>query len=32
LTLDAPSLIVVPVDYSLDITITEELGEETTPT
>jgi acetolactate synthase-1/2/3 large subunit len=32
LTLDAPSLIVVPVDYSLDVTITEELGEETTPT
>ena len=27
LTLDVPSLIVVPIDYSVDVTITEELGE-----
>jgi acetolactate synthase I/II/III large subunit len=26
--LDVPSLIVVPIDYSLDITIIEELGDE----
>lgn len=32
LTLDVPSLIVVPVDYSLDVAIADEFGEETTPT
>jgi acetolactate synthase-1/2/3 large subunit len=31
-TLDSPSLIVVPVDYSVDVAIAEELGEETAPT
>jgi acetolactate synthase I/II/III large subunit len=29
LTLDVPSLIVVPIDYSLDVSISEELGTET---
>ena len=29
LTLDLPSVIVVPIDYSLDVAISEELGEET---
>jgi acetolactate synthase-1/2/3 large subunit len=29
LTLDVPSLIVVPIDYSLDVAISEELGAET---
>ena len=29
LTLDVPSLIVVPIDYSLDVAISEELGQET---
>lgn len=28
LELDVPSLIVVPIDYSLDVTIIEELGDE----
>jgi acetolactate synthase-1/2/3 large subunit len=32
LTLDRPSLIVVPVDYSLDVSIADELGEEIIPT
>lgn len=32
LALDVPSLIVVPVDYSLDLAIADELGEETAPT
>jgi acetolactate synthase-1/2/3 large subunit len=32
LELDEPSLIVVPVDYSLDVAISAELGEETAPT
>jgi acetolactate synthase-1/2/3 large subunit len=32
LELDQPSLIVVPVDYSLDVAISAELGEETAPT
>ena len=32
LTLDRPSLIVVPVDYSLDVSIADELGEEITLT
>jgi len=32
LTLDRPSVIVVPVDYSVDVSITDELGEETTRT
>lgn len=32
LTLDVPSLIVVPVDYSLDVAIADELGEEIAPT
>ena len=31
-TLDTPSLIVVPVDYSLDVAIAEELGDVTAPT
>jgi acetolactate synthase-1/2/3 large subunit len=30
LTLDVPSLIVLPIDYSLDVSISEELGTETT--
>jgi len=29
LTLDVPSLIVVPIDYSIDVSISEELGTET---
>ena len=29
LDLDVPSLIVLPIDYSLDVTFTEELGAET---
>ena len=29
LTLDVPSLIVLPIDYSIDIAISDELGEET---
>jgi acetolactate synthase-1/2/3 large subunit len=32
LTLDVPSLIVLPIDYSLDVAISEELGRETTAT
>jgi acetolactate synthase-1/2/3 large subunit len=32
LTLDVPSLVVVAVDYSIDVAIAEELGEETAPT
>jgi acetolactate synthase I/II/III large subunit len=32
LALDVPSLIVVPIDYSLDVAITEELGTETVST
>ena len=32
LELDLPSLIVVPVDYSIDVAISAELGEETAPT
>ncbi|HEX4218342.1 MAG TPA: acetolactate synthase large subunit [Acidimicrobiales bacterium] len=31
-TLETPSLIVVPVDYSVDVAIAEELGDVTTPT
>ena len=29
LTLDVPSLIVLPIDYSIDVAISEELGEQT---
>jgi acetolactate synthase-1/2/3 large subunit len=29
LTLDLPSLIVLPIDYSIDVAISEELGTET---
>jgi len=32
LGLDLPSLIVVPIDYSVDVAISHELGEETVPT
>jgi acetolactate synthase-1/2/3 large subunit len=32
LSLDVPSLIVVPIDYSIDVSITEELGTETVAT
>ena len=32
LTLDLPSLIVVPIDYSIDVAISEELGTETVAT
>src|ERR687886_542445 len=32
LTLDVPSLIVLPIDYSIDVAITEELGAETVAT
>jgi acetolactate synthase-1/2/3 large subunit len=32
LTLDVPALIVLPIDYSLDVAITEELGTETVAT
>ena len=32
LTLDVPSLVVVAVDYSIDVAIAKELGEETAPT
>jgi len=32
LTLDVPSLIVLPIDYSIDVAITEELGTETVAT
>jgi acetolactate synthase I/II/III large subunit len=32
LTLDVPSLIVLPIDYSIDVAITEELGTETVVT
>jgi acetolactate synthase-1/2/3 large subunit len=32
LTLDVPSLIVVPIDYSIDVTISEELGTQTVST
>jgi acetolactate synthase I/II/III large subunit len=32
LTLDIPSLIVVPIDYSMDVAISEELGTETVVT
>jgi hypothetical protein len=29
MSLDRPSLIVLPIDYSIDVAISEELGEET---
>jgi len=29
LSLDVPSLIVLPIDYSIDVAISDELGEET---
>ena len=32
LTLDVPSLIVLPIDYSIDVAICEELGTETVAT
>jgi acetolactate synthase-1/2/3 large subunit len=32
LTLDVPSLIVLPIDYSIDVAISEELGAETVTT
>ena len=32
LALDEPSLIVLPIDYSLGVAISEELGQETVPT
>ena len=32
LTLDLPSLIVLPIDYSIDVAISEELGAETVAT
>jgi acetolactate synthase-1/2/3 large subunit len=32
LDLDVPSLLTVPVDYSIDVAIVAELGEETAPT
>jgi peptide/nickel transport system permease protein len=32
LGLDLPSLIVLPIDYSIDVAITEELGQETVAT
>jgi acetolactate synthase I/II/III large subunit len=32
LSLDVPSLIVLPIDYSIDVAITEELGAETVAT
>jgi acetolactate synthase-1/2/3 large subunit len=32
LTLDVPSLIVLPIDYSIDVAISEELGTETVAT
>jgi acetolactate synthase I/II/III large subunit len=32
LSLDVPSLIVLPIDYSLDVAISEELGQETVAT
>ena len=32
LTLDVPSVIVLPIDYSIDVAISEELGAETVPT
>jgi len=32
LTLDVPSIIVVPIDYSIDVTLSEELGTETVAT
>jgi acetolactate synthase-1/2/3 large subunit len=32
LALDVPSLIVVPIDYSIDVAISEELGRETVAT
>ena len=32
LTLDVPSLIVLPIDYSIDVAISEELGRETVAT
>ena len=32
LTLDLPSLIVVPIDYSVDVAISRELGAETVAT
>lgn len=32
LTLDVPSVIVLPIDYSIDVAISEELGEETVAT
>jgi acetolactate synthase-1/2/3 large subunit len=32
LTLDLPSLLVLPIDYSLDVAISEELGTETVAT
>ena len=32
LALDVPSLIVLPIDYSIDVAISEELGQETVAT
>jgi acetolactate synthase-1/2/3 large subunit len=32
LTLDVPSIVAVPIDYSVDVTISEELGRETVAT
>jgi acetolactate synthase-1/2/3 large subunit len=32
LRLDVPSLIVLPIDYSIDVAISEELGRETVAT
>ena len=32
LTLDVPSVIVLPIDYSIDVAISEELGTETVST
>ena len=32
LTLDVPSVIVLPIDYSIDVAISEELGTETVAT
>ena len=32
LTLDVPSVIVVPIDYSIDVAISRELGTETVAT
>ena len=32
MTLDVPSVVVLPIDYSLDVAISEELGTETVAT